>query len=99
MWSITVPLSMGRMSTGPLSSLSPLVGRSWQKLRSTGAGGWALFMALWGLLVISGADNVLRPLLIGKGVQAGHVVRQFDVRDITEATAIALMEDMLTGKR
>ncbi|MSU50113.1 MAG: hypothetical protein EXS37_13685 [Opitutus sp.] len=37
--------------------------------------------------------------IIGKGVQAGHVVRQFSVQDITEATAIALMEDMLTGKR
>lgn len=37
--------------------------------------------------------------VIGKGVQAGRVVRQFDVRDITEATAIALMDDMLTGKR
>ena len=37
--------------------------------------------------------------VIGKGVQAGQVVRQFDVRDITEATAIALMEDMLTGTR
>jgi hypothetical protein len=32
-------------------------------------------------------------------VQAGRVIRQFDVRDITEATALALMEDMLTGKR
>ena len=37
--------------------------------------------------------------IIGKGVQAGRVIRQFDVSDITEATAIALMEDMLTGKR
>lgn len=37
--------------------------------------------------------------IIGKGVQAGRVIRQFDVRDITEATALALMEDMLTGKR
>ena len=37
--------------------------------------------------------------IIGKGVQAGRVIRQFDVNDITEATAIALMEDMLTGKR
>jgi hypothetical protein len=37
--------------------------------------------------------------IIGKGVHAGRVVRQFDVNDITEATAIALMEDMLTGKR
>jgi hypothetical protein len=37
--------------------------------------------------------------VIGKGVQAGRAVRQFDVRDITEATALALMDDMLTGKR
>jgi hypothetical protein len=37
--------------------------------------------------------------IIGKGVQAGRVVRQFDVNDITEATAIALMDDMLTGRR
>ena len=37
--------------------------------------------------------------IIGKGVQAGRIVRQFDVNDITEATAIALMDDMLTGKR
>ena len=37
--------------------------------------------------------------IIGKGVQAGQVIRQFDVSDITEATAIALMEDMLTGTK
>jgi len=35
--------------------------------------------------------------ILGKGAQTGRVLRQFDVRDITEATAIALMEDMLTG--
>lgn len=37
--------------------------------------------------------------IIGKGVQAGRVIRQFDVSDITEATAIALIEDMLTGTK
>ena len=37
--------------------------------------------------------------IIGKGVQAGRVIRQFNVQDITEATALALMDDMLTGKR
>jgi hypothetical protein len=37
--------------------------------------------------------------ILGKGVQAGRVIRQFDVRDITEATAIALMEDMLIGMK
>ena len=37
--------------------------------------------------------------IIGKGVQAGQIVRQFSVQDITEATAIALMDDMLTGRK
>ena len=37
--------------------------------------------------------------IIGKGVRAGQVVRQFDVSDITEATAIALMEDMVSGSK
>jgi predicted PurR-regulated permease PerM len=39
-------------------------------LNVTGETGWAIFMASWGFFVISGADNILRPLLIGKGVQA-----------------------------
>jgi len=37
--------------------------------------------------------------IIGKGMQAGKIIRQFDASDITEATAIALIEDMLTGKK
>ncbi|MDP3070351.1 MAG: hypothetical protein Q8N18_08690 [Opitutaceae bacterium] len=37
--------------------------------------------------------------IIGKGVQAGRVIRLFGVADITEATALALMEDMLIGKK
>ena len=37
--------------------------------------------------------------ILGKGASAGRIVRQFDVRDITEATALALMEDMLTGTK
>ena len=37
--------------------------------------------------------------VLGKDLQAGRIVRQFDVRDIAEATALALMEDMLTGKK
>jgi predicted PurR-regulated permease PerM len=27
-------------------------------------------MAVWGFFVVSGSDNLIRPLLIGKGVQA-----------------------------
>ena len=37
--------------------------------------------------------------IIGKGAQAGSVARRFGAADITEATALALMEDMLTEKR
>ena len=37
--------------------------------------------------------------VLGKDLQAGRIVRQFDVRDIAEATAFALMEDMLTGSK
>lgn len=37
--------------------------------------------------------------VLGRGAAAGRVVRDFSVQDITEATALALMEDMLTGKR
>ncbi|NLF39615.1 AI-2E family transporter [bacterium] len=33
----------------------------------TGHTGWGIFMALWGLLVISGVDNFLRPYLISRG--------------------------------
>ncbi len=39
-------------------------------LNVSGETGWAIFMVIWGFIVISGADNILRPLLIGKGVQA-----------------------------
>ncbi len=37
--------------------------------------------------------------VIGKGVQPGQVMRRFDVRDITEATTLVLMEDMLNGAK
>lgn len=37
--------------------------------------------------------------ILGQDMQAGRIVKQFGVRDITEATALALMEDMLTGKK
>lgn len=39
-------------------------------LYTEGAHGWAIFMGLWGLIVVAGSDNFIRPLLIGKGVSA-----------------------------
>ncbi|WP_237213981.1 AI-2E family transporter [Falsiroseomonas oryziterrae] len=52
--------------------LGPLVivtwaGAAWW-LFDSGQTGWAIFMALWGLLAISSSDNVVRPLLIKRGV-------------------------------
>lgn len=35
-------------------------------LYQQGQPGWAIFMALWGLIPVSMADNVIKPLLIGK---------------------------------
>ena len=32
-----------------------------------GAFGWSLFLAIWGFIVVSSADNVLRPYLISRG--------------------------------
>lgn len=37
--------------------------------------------------------------VLGRAIRAGRVVRDFSVQDITEATALALMEDMLIGRR
>lgn len=37
--------------------------------------------------------------VLGGGTQATRIARQFGVRDITEATAFALMEDMLTAAK
>jgi hypothetical protein len=37
--------------------------------------------------------------ILGKGIQAGHIAQQFTTADITEATAIALMSDMLTAAK
>ena len=31
------------------------------------ATGWAIFLALWGLLVVGSADNIIKPYLIGRG--------------------------------
>lgn len=37
--------------------------------------------------------------VLGKDAQAGRTIQHFDVRDVTEATALALMDDMLTGRK
>lgn len=53
--------------------LGPLVVVMWVAaawwLYDGGQTGWAIFMAVWGLVVVSGSDNILRPLLIKRGVE------------------------------
>ena len=39
-------------------------------LNANGSTGKAIFLAVWGLLIVGGSDNIVRPLLIGKGIQA-----------------------------
>jgi predicted PurR-regulated permease PerM len=36
-------------------------------LFAQGSAGWGVFMLVWGLVLISGVDNVVRPLLISRG--------------------------------
>ena len=53
--------------------LGPLVVVMWAGaaywLYSEGQTAWAIFMVVWGLVVVSGSDNILRPILIKRGVE------------------------------
>ena len=53
--------------------LGPLVVAIWAGaaywLYTEGQTAWAIFMGAWGMLVVSGSDNVLRPILIKRGVE------------------------------
>jgi len=51
---------------GPLVIVT-WVGASWW-LFEQGETAWGIFMAVWGILVISSSDNLIRPLLIKRGV-------------------------------
>lgn len=44
-----------------------------------GALGWGIFMLLWGLLLISSVDNVVKPLLISRGSKLPFVLVLFGV--------------------
>jgi predicted PurR-regulated permease PerM len=47
---------------GPLVVVAWLGAAAW--LYSEGQIAWAVFMGLWGLIMVSGSDNIVRPLLI-----------------------------------
>jgi predicted PurR-regulated permease PerM len=66
-----VPLGMATLflSLVPLGpALLWLPAALW--LNANGHAGMATFMAVWGLVVVGGAENIVRPLLMGKGIQA-----------------------------
>ena len=62
------PLVFG--AVGALTSLIPVVGTSlvWVpaclSLLATGHSGWAGFLLAWSLVLVSGSDNVIRPLVV-----------------------------------
>lgn len=45
----------------------------------TGKIGWCIFMGIWGLLVVSGVDNILRPYLISRGTNLPFILILFGV--------------------
>ena len=38
-------------------------------LMGTGSLGWGIFLAIWGSIIISGSDNIIRPWFIARGAQ------------------------------
>jgi len=40
----------------------------------TGHIGWGIFMGIWGLLIISGVDNIIRPYLISRGTNLPFIL-------------------------
>jgi predicted PurR-regulated permease PerM len=50
---------------GPLVVVTWLAAAGW--LYNGGETGWAIFMLVWGLVPVSGSDNIVRPLLIQRG--------------------------------
>jgi predicted PurR-regulated permease PerM len=48
-------------------------------LLAQGSTGWAIFMVLWGLLVVSLVDNVLKPMIISQGSHLPFILVLFGV--------------------
>ena len=48
-------------------AVAAVLGGAWW-LFYQGAGGWGMFMILWGAVLVSMSDNLIRPLLIKRGV-------------------------------
>lgn len=72
------PLVFG--AVGALASLIPLVGTAlvWipavVTLLAQGQVGWAIFLTLWSAILVSGSDNVVRPLIISGSSNASTLL-------------------------
>jgi predicted PurR-regulated permease PerM len=64
-----VPLLAALVFVASMAPIGPPVvwGGAALWLFSQGRTGWGIFMIVWGVLVISSVDNVVRPLLISRG--------------------------------
>lgn len=72
------PLVFGAI--GAMASLIPFVGTAlvWVpaaiSLFAQGQTGWAIFLALWGTILVGGSDNVVRPLIISGSSNASTLL-------------------------
>lgn len=72
------PLVFG--AVGALASLIPIVGTAlvWVPavvtLIAQGQTGWAIFLALWSIILVAGSDNVIRPLIISGSSNASTLL-------------------------
>ena len=72
------PLVFG--AVGALASLIPIVGTAlvWVPavvtLIAQGQTGWAVFLALWSIILVAGSDNVIRPLIISGSSNASTLL-------------------------
>ena len=69
--SLTIPSAFSRFfSTGELIREEGLLNTGLAIVLLAAYALYLVFMGVWGLLIIGGSDNIVRPLLIGKGVDA-----------------------------
>jgi predicted PurR-regulated permease PerM len=67
-------------AVGAFSSLIPVVGTTlvWVPavitLAAQGDSGWAVFLAVWSVVLVAGSDNVIRPLIVSGNSEASTLI-------------------------
>ena len=65
---ILIAFACFRLAIAQVGATLPLLIVAGWLYWSQGEAGWAAFMAIWGMIVVGGADNFIRPLLITRGM-------------------------------